>query len=484
MSNTLIQIRKSTTANTPASLSQAELAFTSNGDTLWIGSPSGSNTANVIHIGSKISYVGNSSQIGSSVNGSNSELASTYAIKSYVEGKFSAYSTTLAGLTDVNVTGVGNNNILVYNSITSDWEDHTISGTANQVAVSFTNHDIVVSLPNTISVNTFTTTGNVVIGGTSNVSGMSHFFDTVHVHTDGPLNAAHLTYPIVALTANVDSFTQISLQNYSPGVNSSSDFIAYPNNTQVDDNTGFIDLGITSNNFADAAFSVTGKNDGYVFMSGRSGSNLGGSLVLATDSTGTNNDIKFFVGGFTYNANTPHMVLTGNTRNFGIGNSNPLHKISVEGSARFAGNTDVIGTANVSTALNIGANVNLSTSSLNIGNSSINVFANSSQITIGTFSVNSSVLTLVGVINTNTANVSTLVNVGANVNITPTYISVGNSTINTQITAGNVALNGSQITIGSGASNTLISNGNITATGTANVATAINVGANLSLIHI
>ena len=115
MANTTIQIRRSTSANTPSTLAAAELAFTSNGDTLWIGSPSGSNAANVIHIASKISYIGNSTQIGATVGGSNSELASTYAIKEYVEGKFSAYSTTLAGLTDVNVTGVANNNLLVYN---------------------------------------------------------------------------------------------------------------------------------------------------------------------------------------------------------------------------------------------------------------------------------------------------------------------------------------------------------------------------------
>ena len=38
----LIQIKRSTTASTPGSLANGELAFTSNGDVLYIGSPNGS----------------------------------------------------------------------------------------------------------------------------------------------------------------------------------------------------------------------------------------------------------------------------------------------------------------------------------------------------------------------------------------------------------------------------------------------------------
>ena len=42
MANNLIQIKRSTTAAVPASLANGELAFTSNGDVLYIGSPNGS----------------------------------------------------------------------------------------------------------------------------------------------------------------------------------------------------------------------------------------------------------------------------------------------------------------------------------------------------------------------------------------------------------------------------------------------------------
>lgn len=496
MSNTTIQIRRSTSANSPATLSAGELAFTSNGDTLWIGSPAGANSANVIHIGAKISYVGNATHLGSSTSGSNSELASTYAIKNFVANQFSAYSTTLAGLTDVNVTGAANNNLLVYNATTGDWEDHTINGTTNQINVAFSSQDITISLPNTVTVNTFTTTGNVVIGGTQNVTGEAHFFEVVHINRDTPAHIVHfLTQPTLIATVNVDSYGQVAMQNFNGGVNASADFIAYPNNTQADDNTGFIDMGITGNGYNQAAYSITTPNDGYVFSSARAGDNLGGSLVLATDSTGTNNDIKFFVGGFTYNANAPHMVLTGNNRNFGIGNANPQHKISVEGSARFNGNTDIIGTANVSSALNVGGNVNLTTTSINVGNSTVNTY-----ITAGNLSLNGSTLrvgssasnTVIAdgdITSTGTANVGTAINVGANVNLTTSSITVGNSSVNAYISSTAVALDGTlaagntTITGTLAAGNTTIT-GDLTVTGTVTTVDSTNLVVEDSLIRL
>lgn len=341
MSNTVIQIKRSTTTNVPTSLSPGELAFTSNGDTLWIGSPSGEDTSNVVHIGAKISYFSNSTQIGSTVNGSNNELASTYAIKGYVDGKLGDFSTTLAGLSDVDVDGVSNNNLLIYNQSTAQWEDHSIGGTANEVAVTFENNNVVIGLPDSLTVNTVSITGNSVLSGTINVSGEAHFFEVVHINRDAPAHVTHyITNPTLIATVNTNSYGQVAMQNFNGGANASADFIAYPNNTAVDDNTGFIDMGITGNGYNQAAYAVTTPNDGYIFASARAGDSLGGSLVLATDSTGTNNDIKFFVGGFTYNASEPHMVLTGNNRNFGINNANPTSRLTVGGSTWLGGVTE------------------------------------------------------------------------------------------------------------------------------------------------
>lgn len=454
---TIIQIKRSTETAVPTSLQPGELAYTSNGDSLWIGSPSGSNTANVVHIGSVVSYTGNSTQIGESSGGSNTELASTYAIKSYVEGKFQAYSTDLAGLDDVTLITPANNNLLVYDSASQMWENHTISGTANEVEVTFSNNNITVGLPDNVTISTnLTVNTNLIVDGTANVGGISHFLSYIHIDTTGTDTAHNITEPTVIATANTNNWTQVSIQNLNPGVNASADFIAYPSNALADDNTGFIDVGITSNGYNQAAYSITGPNDGYVFVSARAGDSLGGSLVLATDSTGTNNDIKFFTGGFTYANDAPHVVLVGSGArkgNFGINNATPEHRLSVGGTSWLDGNVDINGTANVSTLINVGANVNISTSSIQIGNSTVNTqisaasialngsifkVANSSSnttITDGFVTISDSltVATTAFVANSTTANIGVPVYVSNNVVITGT-LAAGNTTITGDLT--------------------------------------------------
>lgn len=109
---------------------------------------------------------------------------------------------------------------------------------------------------------------------------------------------ATLTNPAFQVTNSVDNYTQISIQNKSATVNSSADVVAYPDNVSASDLTGFMDMGITSSAYAQAAYAVTGANEGYLFMSAVSGSGKSGDMVLATDATGTTNAIRFYTGGF------------------------------------------------------------------------------------------------------------------------------------------------------------------------------------------
>ena len=107
---------------------------------------------------------------------------------------------------------------------------------------------------------------------------------------------AALTNPTLITRANVNDYAQIAFQNASAGADASTDFIAYSNNG--DDNSGWIDMGITSSAFNDPSFTITGPGDGYIFVSGSSaGATDRGNLVLATDSTGTQNKIIFAAGG-------------------------------------------------------------------------------------------------------------------------------------------------------------------------------------------
>ena len=108
--------------------------------------------------------------------------------------------------------------------------------------------------------------------------------------------SATLTNPTLVVKKTANAYVQVAAQNGSAGANASTDFIAYSNNG--DDNSGWIDMGITSSAFNDPSFTITGAGDGYIFVSGSSsGSTDRGNLVLATDNTGTQNKIIFAAGG-------------------------------------------------------------------------------------------------------------------------------------------------------------------------------------------
>jgi cytoskeletal protein CcmA (bactofilin family) len=103
-----------------------------------------------------------------------------------------------------------------------------------------------------------------------------------------------------------DDYSQVAVQNTAGGANVSSDFIAYPDNGT--DFSGYIDMGITSSDFSDPEFTITGANDGYIFMTAPVGSTGNGNLVLATGDTGAENKIVFAAGGLS--TNNTQMVIT------------------------------------------------------------------------------------------------------------------------------------------------------------------------------
>jgi hypothetical protein len=107
--------------------------------------------------------------------------------------------------------------------------------------------------------------------------------------------AAALTNPVAVFNTTATDFAQIAFKNSSSHVDASTDFIAYTNNGS--DTDGYIDMGITSSNFADAEFTITGKGDGYIFMVGAAGGTDQGNLVFATGDTGSQNKIIFAAGG-------------------------------------------------------------------------------------------------------------------------------------------------------------------------------------------
>lgn len=84
-----------------------------------------------------------------------------------------------------------------------------------------------------------------------------------------------------------NSYSQLNIQNVdSVGTQNSADFIATaPNGT---DSSRYIDMGINGNNYSSSSWTISGANDGYVYINS-------GNLTLGTDTPATT--VKVHVGG-------------------------------------------------------------------------------------------------------------------------------------------------------------------------------------------
>ena len=254
MSDTIIQIKRSTTTALPANLQPGELAYTSNGEVLYIGSAVGVDVANVVAIAGKrfpgvltanqalvanssswidsiqaakliIGTVGETANITAfttdgtfaGANVSNSTIASTWAIKDYVDNNSAA---DLSGLDDVDTTGIANNYYLVYDSGSSKWEPHFIQGTVNEVDVSFSNNDLTIGLPNDVTISANLSVTNHLSTNTAAVTNTAVSSNT----TTGALTVAggvgingklNVTEAAVGTTSNYTSInaTAVSTNN-------------------------------------------------------------------------------------------------------------------------------------------------------------------------------------------------------------------------------------------------------------------------------
>lgn len=161
----------------------------------------------------------------------------------------------------------------------------------------------------TVSGNTITFTGAPSVGTNNIYVSYTSPITQVQALTQGPsvigpmyvgINGATplggATNPIMGSSGSANNYVQSYVQNLTNGANSSADFTAYPSNGT--DAAGWVDMGITGPTFSQAAFSVTGPNESYLFGSAPSGSGTTGNLVIATDSTGTANAIQFYTNGF------------------------------------------------------------------------------------------------------------------------------------------------------------------------------------------
>jgi hypothetical protein len=88
------------------------------------------------------------------------------------------------------------------------------------------------------------------------------------------------------LYSNINSFAQLYAQNLNDGASASTDIVAY--NNLGDGTNNFIDMGISSSNYTEAAYPIFTAASGYVY-------NDGGELIIGT-ATATK-DVLLFAGG-------------------------------------------------------------------------------------------------------------------------------------------------------------------------------------------
>ena len=158
-------------------------------------------------------------------------------------------------------------------------------------------------------------------------------------------SAAALTNPVAVFNVTATDYAQIAFKNSSSNANASTDFIAYSNNGS--DTDGYIDMGITSSNFLDPDFTITGKGDGYIFMVGAAGGTDQGNLVFATGDTGSQNKIIFAAGG-----------LASDNEQMSITPDENVHiEINTPSTSPTTGALTIVGGVGISGDINIAGNV-------------------------------------------------------------------------------------------------------------------------------
>lgn len=112
-------------------------------------------------------------------------------------------------------------------------------------------------------------------------------FTDVIVHSDLNFTAANAN---LRYGATKTGWFQFAMQNASTATTSTTDIVAFTNNGN--DDGGYIDFGISSSNYNDPTYNLSGGGDGYLYVVG-TGTSVG-KLVISTYQP---QDIIFSTGG-------------------------------------------------------------------------------------------------------------------------------------------------------------------------------------------
>jgi hypothetical protein len=225
---------------------------------------------------------------------------------------------------------------------------------------------------NIIAGNVSANASTIYLGSNLVVNGVSAAFGNSSANVI--LGYLNTTSSIQENFGNQNNYVAVYIQNINTFSSASADLSIY---TDFGPSTNtFVDFGMNSSGYSNAAWTINGPNDGYIY----SGNN---NFSIGTVGTGY---INFFANGS--QSNNEIMRLTAGA-NVGIGNTNPNAKLQVTGTANISGdvalggNFSVVNTISISTIGAANGFVSNNTV-ISVGNNSINT-----NITTGNITTNS-----------------------------------------------------------------------------------------------
>lgn len=385
----VIKIKRSSATAAPTTLNEGELAVSFLSGKLFVG-----NSTAVIPIGGVHSpgvltanqaLVANATSAIDKIIVANLQPTFIYAngasgtdgqvlISNSTGGVFwGAATSDLNSLSDVTITSIANNQLLIYDNSSAQFENHSLSGTASQVNVAFSSQDITISLPTDVIVNTSLSVGNSTVNSVVNSTALATNSAAIAGQITVGSNVTVNTSTIFIGNSTVNTTIQagnIALRGTQLLVGNTlfdGDSISVGNstvNTSINSTSVSVDGEVTSGNT-----NITG------FINVSSTANVGGAITARADVT---------VNGTLTVANTASLGNTTVDVLLTVGNStvnSTINSTSASlGNTTITGFANVTGTAQVSTSVSVGSNVVLATGTLSIGNSTVNTVINSTSV--------------------------------------------------------------------------------------------------------
>jgi hypothetical protein len=294
--------------------------------------------------------------------------------------------------------------------------------------------------------------GNTTLSNTLSVAGLASLNDGLNTTTANATNQVNIGANVNLSTTEirVGNSTSNSIVTGSSistnGTLAVTGVTTLSSNVNVDGGTLFVDA---TNNRVGISNTTPGET-----LTVNGTANISGNTTLG----GT---VHSIAGNVAFDTSTLFVDSVNNR--VGISNTTPDAPLTVTGAANVSGAVRIGGLTSAvningstinATSINVGDNVNISITRINIGNSTINTAITSTSIdTDGSLAVLlgttlSNTLSVAGLanltagVNTTTVNANSGVNIGANVNLSTTEIRVGNATSNSIITGSSISTNG------------------------------------------